>query len=647
VLIPLSRSDDVSLKDYHERVWFKQASVGKRMVFQLVVGRTSGVPAIVGALPIKDDRGEVVGVVMFASTLADISLQVRASKVGESGYAYIVDADNRVLAHPDAVIALQVMDFSDRVPIRILREGAVGAALTGTSGEPFVKFRDAGGMRWWVYVSEVGPGWGVIVQQTEAELLGGTRQFSRISWGVTLVSVSMLFVLSLFTLRQALHPIAVLTETVNAIAQGDLTRAVEVEGEDEIGVLAQAFNTMTAQLNELIQTLELRVSERTQQLERRAEYLAITAQVSRVANTILDVDQLLERIANLISERFGFYHTGIFIVDAAGRAGTGGEWAVLRAVSSAGGRQMLARGHRLRVGEQGIVGHVSGTGRPRIALDVDADAVWVKNPDLPATRSEMALPLLTVNQVIGVLDIQSTAPDAFSTEDIETLRILADQVAIAIQNARLFQTSQQSIRELQRAYGAVGIHGWADRTSLLVGYTYTPEARGPLLRGDSPTGVGSAITVEDTQIVGSNTLVVPLRLIGGAVFAALRLRRDPAYPWTEPEMGFVKQAAQSIAQSLEVARLIESTRDQAARDRLLGEIGSQLRMTLDPDTIMQTTVQTLGQALGAQLTTIEMVRPESQAKLRNTPATNGRRNQSGGGVIRMPSEIGRHQYVGE
>ena len=588
----VARSDGLASEDYSNRFWFNQARSGGGMVFEVVAAdRTRQEPTLVGAMPIQNDVGDVVGVVMFASPLAEISTQVRTRRIGDSGYAYIVNANDDILAHPHSGAS---ENAGERSPIKTLRAGQ----------GPLDKFSDGIGDRWWAYVSEIGPGWGVIVQQKENELLAGTRQFLLVSGIVTVFSVGMLLSLGLFTLQWAFRPIMTLTETANAIAQGDLTRTLVVEGEDEIGMLAQAFNTMTGRLSELVRTLESRVGARTKELERRAEYLAITAQVSLVANAILDVDQLLERIVTLLSERFDFYHTGIFMV-ADDR-----EWAVLRTVSSDGGRAMLARGHRLRVGQQGIVGYVSGTGRPRIALDVDVDTVWVKNPDLPDTRSEMALPLMTGNQVMGVLDIQSTAPNAFSTEDIETLRILADQVAVAIQNARLFQRSQQSIRELQRAYGVVGLQGWAVRTSRWVGYTYTPEAMAPWVRGEPlpALAVKFALPVEDTQITEvTNTLAVPLRLIGGDRFATLHLRRDKEYPWTTLEKQFVQQAVQSMAQSLEVARLLESTRDRAARDRLIGDIGGRLRATLEPDAIMRATVQSLGRALGAQLTTIEMV----------------------------------------
>ena len=352
-------------------------------------------------------------------------------------------------------------------------------------------------------------------------------------------------------------------------------------------MLAQAFNNVTERLNDLIEGLEARITERTQEVERRAEYLAITGGVSRVAASILDVDTLLERVTRLISEQFGFYHTGIFLVDDAR------EWAVFRASSSEGGQRMLARAHRLRVGEQGLVGYASGTGHPRIALDVDEDVVWVKNPDLPETRSEMALPLTIGQQVIGVLDVQSTEAAAFGTEDVVTLRILADQIAMAIRNAQLFEESQRTLSELRRVYGEEVRQGWATRSSAVVGYRYTPAEVRPLT---SAEGV-SLVETEQLYVDVDNTLHVPLQMTGTQSFGYLRLARVQTQPWTRQEIVFVNKAAQDVAQALEVSRLLEESRQTATREQVTREITASIRQQLDLDVVLQTAVREIGSSL--------------------------------------------------
>jgi methyl-accepting chemotaxis protein len=187
------------------------------------------------------------------------------------------------------------------------------------------------------------------------------------------------------------------------------------------------------------------ISVRTRELEQRTIQLQAAAEVSRAAISVTDLDTLLTQVTHLISDKFGFYHAGIFLLDEAG------EYAVLRAANSAGGQQMLEKGHRLKVGEQGVVGYVTGTGESRIVLDVGTDAVHFNNPLLPETRSEMALPLKLGVQIIGALDVQSRKEGVFDEEDATVLQTMADQLAIAIENARLLHKTQQTVNELGAA----------------------------------------------------------------------------------------------------------------------------------------------------------------------------------------------------
>ncbi len=190
--------------------------------------------------------------------------------------------------------------------------------------------------------------------------------------------------------------------------------------------LASELRDRLTLLQERVETLQ----QANASFQRRATYLEASVRVTRALATVFEVEPLLEQAVNLITDTFGFYHAGIFLVDETG------EWGVLKAASSAGGRRMLARGHRLRRGAGSIVGWVMEHRRPRIAEDVDEDAMHLANPDLPATRSEMAVPLIVAGELIGVLDVQSTEEDAFDQDDIRVLQELAEQLAISIMNAR-------------------------------------------------------------------------------------------------------------------------------------------------------------------------------------------------------------------
>ncbi|MBI2332224.1 MAG: GAF domain-containing protein, partial [Chloroflexi bacterium] len=270
------------------------------------------------------------------------------------------------------------------------------------------------------------------------------------------------FIVSLGVGQLITRPLKRLTETVEQIAVGNLSSRANVETGDESGTLAKSFNIMADQLTETLQGLEGRIAERTSELETlsrssayRATRFESIARISRIISSTRAIDQLLPQIAEIISGELGYYHVGIFLIDVHR------EYAVLVAANSEGGKVMLGRSHRLRVGETGIVGYVSQSGAPRVALDVGQDAVYFNNPDLPETHSEIALPLRSGSEIIGALDVQSKQTNAFSEEDVNILSVLADQVSIAIQNARSFQQSLDALEKAERAAAQLSEQQWS------------------------------------------------------------------------------------------------------------------------------------------------------------------------------------------
>jgi GAF domain-containing protein/HAMP domain-containing protein len=365
-------------------------------------------------------------------------------------------------------------------------------------------------------------------------------------------------------MRQGMQPLRALTEVAREVAQGRLDRQAPVVTEDELGVFAQTFNQMTAQLRASYAELEQQVRVRTQTLEKRSRQLEAAARVASAVSAIYNVDQLLDETVRLIPTHFDVDHAGIFLLDEAE------EYAVLRAASSEGGLRMLARGHRLRIG-QGIVGSVAHTGQPRIALDVDADGAFVPNPDIPATRSEMALPLRARNRVIGVLDVQSEQAAAFAEEDVSVLQTMAEQVALAIQNARLLRESEFAVRELERRYGEQIHTAWQARLSReAAAYRYTGvrvEPAGGRTLQKFPAIPPDHVTLVNEGEAGRR-LTAPIRM-RDHILGSIVLQQNPDEPpWSEADMTLLEATCDQIGMALDNVRLLDESRERVARERL-------------------------------------------------------------------------------
>lgn len=320
--------------------------------------------------------------------------------------------------------------------------------------------------------------------------------------------------------------------------------------------------------------------------------LKAAAQVAREAANIRNLEELLDKTVHLISDKFEFYHAGIFLLDEAE------QYAVLQAASSEGGQRMLARHHKLKIGKVGIVGHVADKGEARIALNVGTDAVYFDNPDLPDTRSEMSLPLKVREKVIGVLDIQSTDANAFTQDDLAIMQTLADQISLAIDNARLLTESQQSLIELYRLYEAQVAQAWEE---YLYRRTLAYEYNQSSIPAVSPTDPGSLPDIEAQPVLN-----LPISFRGQSLGTIVLCRDPDEDPFSTDEIALARGTISQLALSLENARLIEATYRQAERDRITAKITSKLWNYSDIDTIIQNAVQELGQFLEVSDALIEL-----------------------------------------
>jgi len=445
---------------------------------------------------------------------------------------------------------------------------------------------------------------GVIgVDVSAATILQGQRQI--------LIQASLVFLIALglglffgYVAGNALtEPVKDLIKGAQAFAAGNLDQKINIATRDEVEDLAKTFNDMASEIRGLITDLESRVAERTgdlenrskelefanQRIQRRAAQFEALAQVTQSITSIRDLQNLFPRITNVVSDKFGFYHVGIFLLDEIS------EYAVLIAANSLGGKVMLARNHRLRVGEEGIVGYAASTGKPRIALDVGQDAVYFNNPDLPETHSEVALPLISKNIIVGVLDVQSVEVAAFTNEDIQMLSLLADQVSLAIENARLFEETRRALAEAEMMTRRSTQEAWSrlPEQQKLLGYRYDVGGASPLKQP-----VKLALGEGKRKKTESIRTVVPIEL-RGQVIGELVVQSPSGKRWSQDQIDLIRAVAERVALSAENARLFEETTARADRERLVSEITSKIRSNNDPQSMIQTAIQELRAALGA------------------------------------------------
>ncbi len=404
----------------------------------------------------------------------------------------------------------------------------------------------------------------------------------------------------LFTrdLSQRIEP---LLEATTELQDGDLQARVDLEGEDEFTQLALGFNAMAVQLEGLVGGLEQRVAERTRDL-------TITAEIGQAVINRSDPQDLMNEIVELIRERFGFYHAQVFMVDSEN------EKANLVASTGKAGRELLARHHFLPVGSQSVIGQVTESGQAVIALDTDTDRVHKRNELLPDTRSEMALPMRIGDKVIGALDVQSVAPNAFDEDNVAVFQIMADQLAIALENARLsaqLVALVESLNVLQRqstqrdwqVYGQSQDPNQPVIFQLEEGAVITPEDPPPASILNTAIQSGSSV-VRKNGDDGIN-FAIPIR-VRGVVIGAFGFGGESFQDLSEEDMLLIEAVIDRVGLALENLRLIGESSRRAEYEQLVNEITAKIVGSTDVDFILQTTVQELGRVLRAPQTSVQL-----------------------------------------
>jgi GAF domain-containing protein len=411
-------------------------------------------------------------------------------------------------------------------------------------------------------------------------------------FGLAFAEVNKLFqpveyVTNPYSAFQAIAVVMVVFAGLIAFLIGSLESAI-VRSQANARELESSNRDLTNAQNQL-KNNQAELIAANEQLKRRAERISAIAAIAKTITVVQDIEHLLAVVVESVSDRFKFRHVGVYLLEASGRS------AILSASSSDEGRQSQVHGDRVKVGSESLIGFVTERGEPRSGIPSGKDSPGFEHPQ---AKSLLGLPLKTREIVIGALDIQSDQVDAFSREDVSALQILADQVAIAIQNARSAERAQDALKKAEIASRQLIGKGWRQIT----GATET--------KGYRYDGIKSEPLKEITAPLNSrNSLSVPVRL-RGQVIGNLKLNpADPARRFSEDEIAMVEATAERVALALESSRLLDDAQRRAQREAFLSELSSKLGASYQLDSILRDTVDELGQTLRRATVSFQLVNP--------------------------------------
>jgi GAF domain-containing protein len=366
-------------------------------------------------------------------------------------------------------------------------------------------------------------------------------------------------------------------------------------------------------------TLAQQVEQRTSELQQRSGYLQAVVEVSQATASILNTSQLMNEAVELIRTQFGLYYVGLFILDPSN------EWAILRAGTGKAGQNMIARGHRIQYGA-GMVGWCIANAQPRIAANIEKDSIRLATAELPETRSEAAFPLRSRGRVLGAMTVQSVKPEAFGDTEISTFQSMADQLAIGLDNARLFDESQQSLLEAQQFTQQTSKNAWEAYLHSGINLTYRYDdgqivSHASLLPagvpkpGESDRSTSSAALASRRTNTGQlDRISLPISVRDQTIGLVHFSKGFAKQSWSEDELAVLNTIVEQLAIALDSSRLYAETQHRAEQERLVGEITSRMRESLDVEAVLQTAAEEIYQSLNLENLVIQLLPSDGQSE---------------------------------
>ena len=386
---------------------------------------------------------------------------------------------------------------------------------------------------------------------------------------VAMLALALGAVLTFFISQTVTVPLKELILSFKAVEAGNLSERANITATDEIAEVTMHFNNMVASLQELQETLEKQVEDRTRLLK-------ATNEIAKVSASILDPDELLTKVIHLFTDQFNYYYAAIYVLDPSEK------WVELKEATGEAGKVLKQNHHRFELTGKSIVATAMREKAPHVSQNTSDEKQRIENPLLPYTRSEIALPMIAGDRVLGVLNVQSTKVADFRVEVIETMQNMASQVAITLENARLFQETQLRINEMRAIQQQYLIKGWGALS---------------MQKNELEYAVG------ESNEANTQKINVPINL-RDQIIGEINL--EGAGEWSSEEKNLVEAVSAQAAIALENARLINESRQIATRERMLAEIQSKIWASTTIDGVLQTAIKELGRRFDASSATIEL-----------------------------------------
>ncbi len=548
---------DIGL-DKANRTYFKNTiKTGLPNVSDVEYSATSGVPSIYFAAPARDATGKVIGIIRIRYTASILQKLIVGDTglAGGSSYAVLLDNNHVRLAHgSDRNRVFKSVIPLDPTLLKNLQ--AQGLMPAGTPQELSTNLTDFenginniaktpffaadtnsdGELEQATIAQLTTKTWSVVFVQSQSVFLApvATQTFNNLL--ATLIVAVLVGVAGFFFSQTLSGPVVRLTQTAEKIAGGDFNVQAQVESGDEIGTLAGTFNRMTQQLRDFIGTLESRVTERTRNLE-------LAAEVGRTVSQVRALDVMLTEAAELIRKQFDLYYVQVYLTNPSQ------TYLNLQAGTGQVGAELLERNHRLPFNISSINGRAAVEKKTVVISDTKSSATFKPNPLLPNTRSEMAVPLLIGEKVVGVLDIQSE--NAGSLQDIlPAFEALAGQLAIAIQNANFLAETEQARAVVEAQAQRLSRANWVDYLDAI----HQPEETGFVFEQNK---ISPMTYAEQSQSqTNGNTLTAAIEVTGESL-GNLVVEMEGQSPITRTSE-LVDTVARQVSQQIENLRLLDS-----------------------------------------------------------------------------------------